>query len=155
MAQVQQETRRRIRTRSVTGKAKMASGTVKRKLDELTKSIRDAEAAAAALSKKAGEARDEALKTMQTAKMDVHNSAYGELKVKVSPGRCATSIDPAVFHNAVGNDEAFYESVKVQMGKAKENLSGKEFDSIATVTEGKPGKPALQAEFYWPPEESE
>ena len=117
--------------------------------DGLTAKMRDLQATINAAVRDMAALDKTALETMQAAGLTKHSCAEGDLKVNIPSGRSSTYIDPKKFRGAVG-DDAFYESVKVTMTEARRNLSGKEFDAIAEVTPGKPGKPSLKTEFYYP-----
>jgi hypothetical protein len=131
-------------------KEQISGGTVKVLLDGITGRMRDLQATINASVREMAKLDKQALEAMQAAKLAKHSCAEGDLEVKVSSGRSSTYIDPEKYHDAVGDDEAFYGSVKVTMAEARRNLSGKEFDAIAEVTPGKPGKPVLKTEFYYP-----
>jgi hypothetical protein len=151
MAQVEQQTqaRRRVRVRRI-AKETISSGSVKSRLDELTVKMRDAQARINAAAREIALHEKEAFDAMQAAKLTQHSCPAGDLTVKVPSGRSSTYIDPEKYHDAVGDEEAFFSSVGVKMTEARKNLSGKEFDAIAVVTPGKPGKPTLKTEFYYP-----
>lgn len=128
----------------------ISAGKTKTRLDEITVKMRDLQATInAAVRDMAAHDRD-ALEAMQAAGLTKHSCPAGDLEVKASPGRSSTKIDPKKYHEAVGDDDVFYESVKVTMAEARSNLSGKEFGAIAEVTPGKPGKPVLKTEFFYP-----
>lgn len=151
MAQAQQQTQARRRVRISRAKNESISGgDVKTLLDGLTKKMRDAQAKINAAARELQLHEKEAFDAMQAAKLTQHSCPAGDLEIKVPSGRSSTYIDPEKYHEAVGDDEAFYGSVGVKMTEARKNLSGKEFDAIAVVTPGKPGKPSLKTEYYYP-----
>lgn len=141
--------RRRVRVARKSPQ-QISAGDVKVTLDTFTAKMRDLQATINAAVRDMAALDKEALATMQSVGLSKHSCAAGDLEVKVPSGRSSTYIDPEKYHEAVGDDEAFYSSVKVTMGEARRNLSGKEFDGIAQVTPGEPGKPVLKTEFYYP-----
>lgn len=139
--------RRRVRVSRA--KQKVTGASVKVRLDELTAKMRDADSKIKAAQRDYELLHKEAFDAMKAARLTDHSCAQGDLKIKVSSGRSSTYIGPKEYQAAVTPEE-FLESVKVSITKAKEYLSGKEINEIAVVTPGTPGKPTLQAEFFFP-----
>lgn len=76
---------------------------------------------------------------MHSAGVTEHATKKGTAKLVTPKGRASTTIDPAEFEAAVDSED-FYAAVKVQVTKAKEVLSGKQFKSLAQVTPAVAGK---------------
>jgi uncharacterized protein YigA (DUF484 family) len=58
-------------------------------------------------------------------------------------GKASNSIDPKKFFNAVARED-FFTAVSVSITKAKEVLSGKEYEKLVTHTPGKLGDEVLE-----------
>lgn len=76
---------------------------------------------------------------MHSAGVTEHATKKGTAKLVTPKGRASTTIDPVEFE-AVVDPEDFYAAVKVQVTKAKEVLSGRQFKSLAQVTPGVAGE---------------
>lgn len=100
-----------------------------------------------ALQADASQYRDDAFKEMKRLGIKEHKNGRCDAEIVRPAGRSSTKIDPCEYHQAVGSDEAFYDSVSVSVGKAKEHLSGKELANVSTVTPAKAGEPVLKTKI--------
>ena len=150
---LEQPRRRRVRTSRSTTKRlaaqKVAGTDVKLKLDTLTCEMRAAQRQIDAAKRTLDLRSKEAFETMRAAKLTTHSCAQGDLKIKVPSGRSSTTIKPREFHDLVVDDD-FYDCVSVSVTKARNVISGKEINEVATVTPGTPGAPRLDYEFFSP-----
>ncbi len=147
---LEQPRRRRVRVRGTESKRQKVAGTdVKLKLDTLTVDMRAAQRQIDAAKRTLDLKSKEAFETMRAAKINSHSCAQGDLKIKVPSGRSSTTIKPREFHELVDDDE-FYDCVSVSVTKARNVISGKEINEVATVTPGTPGAPRLDYEFFSP-----
>lgn len=76
---------------------------------------------------------------MHSAGVTEHTTKKGTAKLVTPKGRASTTIDPVEFEAEVDSEE-FYAAVKVQVTKAKEVLSGKQYSKLAQITPAVPEK---------------
>lgn len=113
---------------------------VRRTVQQATDSVAHAEKLAdtiAALQKKQERVQAEIAKNMEALQATMRSLGVKTVMGRVGVGemyqpmgRKSTVIDPEKYYHAVAPKD-FFDSVKVLMGPAKENLSGKELQSIS------------------------
>ncbi len=113
-------------------------------LDGMLHSIAAKEETIIAMSAQVVSMREEAFKEMKRLGLKEHKNGRVEAAIVRPAGRSKTEIDAREYHEAVIDDDIFYDSITVSVSKAKEHLSGKELNNVATVTPAKPGDPMLK-----------
>lgn len=115
------------------------------KLNGLLYSIASVQEDMQALSAQDSLMRAEAFKEMKRLGLKEHINGRCDAEIVRPAGRSKTEIDPREYHEALAEDEeAFYDSISVSVGKAKEHLSGKELSNVSRVTPAKSGEPTLK-----------
>jgi len=136
--------KRRMRVRRKASKIVPPNGDDINGLDGMLFNIAAREETIIAMSAQVSQMREEAFKEMKRLGLKEHKNSRVEAAIVRPAGRSKTEIDPREFHEAVIDDDVFYASISVSVSKAKEHLSGKELNNVATVTPAKPGDPMLK-----------
>lgn len=112
------------------------------------KLIAKAEADMSASRRLAAEAEIYMLDTMRKHKIESVTGDDGEVAtITQTAGKGSNYIDPLALRKKVKDDKDFYSAITVSISKAKDILSGKEFEALAKFTPGTPGEPKLKVSY--------